>query len=88
MVLCYTVRISDQAERALRDIPKQDQKRIGAKVEGLARNPRPRGCVVLKGGGEGYLRIRVGDYRVVYTVNDEAVLVLVLKVGHRRDVYR
>lgn len=53
----------------------------------LAEEPRPPGCIQLKG-GNGELRMRVGDYRVIYVLNDGELVVLVLRVGHRREVYR
>ena len=55
-------------------------------VDALAEQPRPSGAVQLK--GTDFLRVRVRDYRVVYQVNDDILLVLVVRVGHRRDVYR
>jgi mRNA interferase RelE/StbE len=63
------------------------QERIVGRIEELAAEPRPRGAVKLQGEDDLY-RIRVGDYRVVYTIRDEELIVLVLRVGHRRDVYR
>lgn len=53
----------------------------------LAEEPRPPGCIQLKG-GNGELRMRVGDYRVIYVLNDGELVVLVLRVGQRREVYR
>lgn len=56
-------------------------------VEPLAKNPRPDGCKKLQGGASAY-RIRVGDYRVIYTVDDAVLIVAIERVGHRREVYR
>ncbi len=56
-------------------------------IESLARDPRPPGCKALVGEPGAY-RIRAGDWRVVYTVDDDAILVVVVKLGHRREVYR
>jgi mRNA interferase RelE/StbE len=56
-------------------------------IEALATNPRPPGCRKLAGYKD-VLRIRVGTYRVLYSVNDKRIIVIVLKIGHRRDVYR
>jgi len=63
------------------------QRRIVAAMEGLAADPRPPGCVKLQGEDELW-RIRLGDYRVVYAVRDEKLMVLVVRVAHRKDVYR
>ncbi len=56
-------------------------------IDGLATNPRPPGCIRLQGGGERY-RIRVGDYRIIYQIQDAVLIVLVLDIGNRRDIYR
>jgi mRNA interferase RelE/StbE len=62
------------------------QRRIVEKIEALADDPRPAGSVKLT--GHGAYRIRVGDYRVIYAVADDQLVVLVVEVGHRREVYR
>ena len=83
----YEVRIKRSALKALARLPKADVKRVRAAIYGLADDPRPRGCRKL----EGYVdlwRVRVGRYRVIYAVEDGALTVAVLEVGHRRDVYR
>ena len=56
-------------------------------IEELAIDPRPPGCIQLKG-GSGEYRVRVGDYRIIYEVQDGELIVLVLRLGHRREVYR
>jgi mRNA interferase RelE/StbE len=61
--------------------------RLAAKLEALAENPRPAGVTKLQGEANAW-RIRVGDYRVLYTIEDRRPVVLVIKIGHRRDVYR
>jgi len=61
--------------------------RLRAAIDGLAENARPSGCVKLAGAPDVY-RIRVGDYRIIYQVKDAALIVLVLSIGHRGDVYR
>ena len=65
---------------------KKDRQRIVRKIEGLAENPRPPGCQKLSGYDR--YRIRQGQYRIVYAVEDDALIVYVVKVGHRKDVYR
>jgi mRNA interferase RelE/StbE len=82
----YAVFFKPSAEKALRKLPKMVQKRIVAAVEGLQDDPRLPHCVKLKGEPDLW-RIRVGDYRVVYTIRDEVLTVLVVRVAHRRDVY-
>ena len=82
----YNLRIKRDAEKEIRRLPKSDIKRIVTKILQLAEDPRPQGCEKLKG-EEGY-RIRQGDYRIVYLINDADRLVQGITVGHRRDVYR
>jgi mRNA interferase RelE/StbE len=71
--------------RKLRD--KNLAARLVAAMRGLANAPRPPGCEKLAGAEDLY-RIRVGDYRIVYQIQDEVLRVLVVKIGHRREVYR
>lgn len=68
-------------------VPRRDQQRIRAAIDILANEPRPPGCIALTG-ETGVYRVRVGDYRIVYEVLDVRLLVHVVRVGHRRDVYR
>jgi mRNA interferase RelE/StbE len=85
--LAYEVRLKPSAERALRRLPAQLRSRIGGRLDALAGNPRPSGCEKLSGVDDLY-RVRVGDYCVVYQVADEVLVVLVVTIGHRGDVYR
>ena len=82
----YSLRIIRSAERELRAIAEADVARILNRIQSLADDPGPLGCMKLSG-AEGW-RIRQGDWRVVYRVDDAAREVLVGKVGHRREVYR
>jgi len=82
----YSVVIKRSAERELRKIPKQDLRRVVTRIQGLAQEPRPPGCEKLS--DQERYRLRQGDYRIVYAVDDEARTVEVVKVGHRREVYR
>jgi mRNA interferase RelE/StbE len=82
----YRVEFKPAAERAFRKLPRSIQVRIRPHVDGLADDPRPPGAKKLTNAGDQW-RIRVGDYRVVYTIQDDVLLVLVVKVGNRRDVY-
>ena len=86
MTASYSVVIKRSAECELRKIPKQDLRRVVTRTQGLAREPRPSGCEKLS--GEERYRIRQGDYRIVYAVDDEARTVKVVKIGHRREVRR
>jgi mRNA interferase RelE/StbE len=84
----YTVTIIPSALRIIQSLPRDLRERIRDKIDLLAVNPRPQGAKALQGGRKSHLRIRVGDYRVIYRVEDERLLVLVVAVGHRREVYR
>jgi mRNA interferase RelE/StbE len=83
----YAIAYTRSAAKAFRQLHPQVARRIKHAVEELARNPRPPGAIRLVG-GEGELRIRVGEYRIVYDIIDEQLVVLVLRVAHRREVYR
>lgn len=83
----YQISISREATKTFRRLHPQIAKRLKTAILALADDPRPPGCIQLVG-GEGELRIRVGDYRVVYDIIDDELVVLVLRVAHRREVYR
>ena len=85
--MAYTVELRPAAARALRKLAKVEQKRIGARIDALAANPRPAGAKQLAGPGKLY-RVRVGDHRIIYQIRDAVLLVLVVGIGHRREVYR
>lgn len=83
----YSLRIKPSAAHEIDDIgSRSDRRRVVERIERLAEEPRPRGCVKLAG-GERY-RVRQGRYRIVYEVRDAELVVLVVRVGDRRDVYR
>jgi len=86
MAATYTVRVKDSAEREFRRLPQEDIQRILKRLQQLASHPRPPGCEKLTG-EDGY-RIRQGDYRILYAVDDAQRVVQVLRIGHRREVYR
>lgn len=81
------MRFKPSAANAVRKLPKTQQRRVIAKAEALAEAPRPPGCKKLHGSDELY-RVRAGDYRIVYAVEDRDLIVLVVQVGHRKAVYR
>jgi mRNA interferase RelE/StbE len=83
----YTVFLKPAADRALKKMPRDLLARVGQAITQLGINPRPHGATALKG-EPGLLRLRVGDYRVSYTVQDDVLTVLVITVDHRREVYR
>jgi mRNA interferase RelE/StbE len=83
----YKLRIKKSAAKELEAIPrKSDRRRIVSRIEALAENPRPNGCRKLSG-SERY-RIRQGPYRVVYAIEDDQLVVYVVKIGDRKSVYR
>jgi mRNA interferase RelE/StbE len=86
-VAAYSIQILPSAERAIANLDGTQRRRIGAKIDTLATNPRPAGVKKLKGEDDLW-RMRVGDYRVVYEIRDRHLVVLVVTVGHRREVYR
>ena len=83
----YDVRLARRAVRSLAHLQRQEQLRIRAAIDLLAENPRPPGCVALQG-EHGVFRVRVGDFRILYEVLDGLLLVQVVRIGHRREVYR
>ena len=83
----YKVRIAKTAEKQLRRLPSKYKDRIGLALLELAENPLPFGVKKLTGTESTY-RIRVADYRIIYDLEHKVLTILVLKIGHRRDIYR
>jgi len=83
----HRVQIARRAVKVLNALPRKEQQRVRAAIDLLGETPRPPGCVALTGEASAY-RVRVGDYRIVYEVHDAVLLVQVVRVGHRREVYR
>jgi len=84
----YRLQIKHSAARELERIDrKPDRQRLVARIQVLSMDPRPPGCEKLSGHADRY-RVRQGDYRVVYAANDAERMVLIVKIGHRREVYR
>jgi len=83
----YRIEFSHRAAKAYRVLPEEMRRRIEPKIDALAENPRPHGARKIEG-QETAFRLRVGDYRIVYEVHDRALIVMVMIVGHRREVYR
>jgi mRNA interferase RelE/StbE len=87
-VASYKVLIKTSAAKELEGVePRALRARVASRIEGLARNPRPPGSQKLAGEAERY-RVRQGAHRIVYSVDDGARVVEVVKIGHRREVYR
>jgi mRNA interferase RelE/StbE len=82
----YKIEVTNAALRQLRKLPKSIQPRIRGAIELLAEDPRPPASRPLQG-RDGY-RVRVGDYRIIYTVNDDVLTIVVVALGHRREIYR
>ncbi|MBM3319359.1 MAG: type II toxin-antitoxin system RelE/ParE family toxin [Candidatus Eisenbacteria bacterium] len=82
----YKVVFKKSAAKDLREVPKRDLARILRNFRGLAEDPRPAGCEKLS--GQEKYRFRRGRYRIVYEIGDAELVVVVVKVGHRRDIYR
>ncbi|MFN4258292.1 MAG: type II toxin-antitoxin system RelE family toxin [Gemmataceae bacterium] len=83
----YELIIKPSAEKEMDRLPARVRQRIVAALEGLREEPRPPGCAKLHGTDD-FWRIRAGQYRVVYTIRDAALIVLVVRVAHRKDAYR
>ena len=83
----YRVEISRRAVKAIAGLERADQLRVRAAIDLLAGEPRPPGCVKLAGEASAY-RVRVGNFRIVYEVIDDRPVIQVVRVGHRRDIYR
>lgn len=81
----YRIELRPAAARALRKLDPPAQRRVRGAIALLAQDPRPPSARALQ--GRPGLRVRVGDYRIVYTVEDDVLLVVVVRLGHRRDVY-
>ncbi|MBB1511811.1 type II toxin-antitoxin system RelE/ParE family toxin [Tessaracoccus sp. MC1627] len=84
--MSYRIEVAPAAVRQLRKLDRVAQRRVQAAIELLAGEPRPSGAKKLVG-GDGEWRVRTGDYRIVYGIHDNVLLVLAVAVGHRRDIY-
>jgi mRNA interferase RelE/StbE len=85
--LSYRIAVKRSAAKALKKIPKPDRKRIVKKIDSLAENlPNP-DTTKMKGKNP-FHKIRISDYRIIYEVQEEVLLILIVKVGHRKDIYR
>jgi len=85
--VAYTVEFSTAARRQFRKLPRNVQTIIQPEIDALADEPRPHGVEKMSGEKNAY-RVRVGDYRIIYEIHDAVLIVVVVRVGHRREVYR
>lgn len=86
--MTYRIDLTRAARRDLKALRQQDLERVDKRLLSLRDNPRPRGVEKLSGKREPLYRIRVGSYRVIYRIEDEVLVVLVIRIGHRREIYR
>ena len=82
----YKVLIKPSAIRELNKIPKKELLKITDRIQTLSKDPRPTGCEKLA--AQNAYRIRQGSYRIIYTIENDKLIVIIIMVGHRRDVYR
>ena len=83
----YEIEILPAARRQIKKLPSPAQAQILDRIEDLRFDPRPSGVAKLAG-EEGLYRVRSGDYRILYTIDDDQVVIFIVRVGHRREVYR
>lgn len=82
----YRVEIKKSAVKEIEHLPRRDIKAVLEKIESLSENPRPHDCKKLS--AQEKYRVRCGNYRILYSIDDDILIVFVVKVGHRKDVYR
>ncbi|MDO9141629.1 MAG: type II toxin-antitoxin system RelE/ParE family toxin [Methylobacter sp.] len=85
--MAYEIIIKPSTEKSFARLEKAQQIKIVKAIENLAANPRPQGFKKLKSDAELY-RIRVGDYRIIYSIDNNVLIITVVKVGHRKDIYK
>jgi mRNA interferase RelE/StbE len=83
----YKIQLKRSAVKELERLPKNAIKHISEAIDSLSVNPRPEGCKKLKGIKEELWRIRVGDYRIIYSIEDVLKIIEIRRIGHRKDIY-
>jgi mRNA interferase RelE/StbE len=83
----YRIEVSATAERQIRKLPRADQTRVVRVIQALAADPHPTGCRKLSGYDDVF-RVRIGRYRVLYSIEGRRLVIIILKVGDRKDIYR
>jgi len=86
--MAYVVEFAPAARRQLRKLDRPVQKRILRRVERLENQPLPKTAEKLKGAAKQLYRVREGDYRIIYMIEDDHLIILVVRIGHRSEVYR
>jgi mRNA interferase RelE/StbE len=82
----YKIKIKPSAVKELEKIPKKDLQKLTKMIQSLSINPRPHGCEKLS--GQERYRVRKGNYRIIYSIEDDILIVYVIKIGHRKDIYK
>lgn len=82
----YKIFIKSSAAKELKRLPRSDARRITLKIQALSKEPRPQGCEKLS--AQERYRIRQGNYRIIYSIEDDRLIVYVVKIAHRRSVYK
>ncbi|MDX2255413.1 MAG: type II toxin-antitoxin system RelE/ParE family toxin [Pseudanabaenaceae cyanobacterium bins.39] len=82
----YSITVKKTVSKTLANLQNEDYQRVRDVIRGLAENPRPSGCLKLT--GRDAWRVRIGNYRVIYEINDIEKKIIVIDLGHRRDIYR
>lgn len=88
MKIPYKIEFDSRIKKDLKSIPSQDIKRIKSAILQLSNDPYPSGCNKLKGKNHEYFRIRVGNYWVIYAIENDLLLILIVRVGHRKEIYK
>jgi mRNA interferase RelE/StbE len=85
--MTYTIKFRPAVEKNLRTFPKKELIRIKRKIDALAENLPDQAITKMKGNNK-FHKIRVGDYRIIYEIHDDTLVILVVKIGHRKDIYK
>ena len=86
--MTYTVELAPAARRQLKKLDRSIQKRIFRRLKGLETQPKPKSAVQLQGMTDTFYRIREGDWRIIYTIENDRLIVLVVRIAHRSTAYR
>ena len=84
----YNLKYEKKFLKKIKDIPKKEQKEIKKEIKGLKKEPKKKNTKDLNGKYKGYRRLRVGNYRVIYSIKKEELVILIINVGHRKEIYK